>query len=201
MHLLFTLVHFLFWQPGRVVGQYATKGRKAACVCERERERERDKEAKDWLRRTVEGHGLLSLHHIFLTNIMILYSKPCLVLLNREEKGTPLPLRNTHSPNLCQLQIIIYIFTPAGFLSGFHSTWFISVVPFFPQVEYPVKESTITGCQRSTCNNFTLRSYRCERHEPNYFPTNYGWIVGQTDLFNVGMATSLREGKLWIENC
>ena len=24
MHLLFTQVHFLFWQPGRVVGQYAT---------------------------------------------------------------------------------------------------------------------------------------------------------------------------------
>ena len=24
MHLLFTLVHFLFWQPGRVVGQYTT---------------------------------------------------------------------------------------------------------------------------------------------------------------------------------
>ena len=26
MHLLFTLVHFLIWQPGRVVGQYTTKG-------------------------------------------------------------------------------------------------------------------------------------------------------------------------------
>ena len=25
MHLLFTLVHFLFWQPGRVVGQYTTE--------------------------------------------------------------------------------------------------------------------------------------------------------------------------------
>ena len=25
MHLLFTLVHFLFWRPGRVVGQYTTK--------------------------------------------------------------------------------------------------------------------------------------------------------------------------------
>ena len=25
MHLLFTLVHFLFWQPGRVVGQYTTR--------------------------------------------------------------------------------------------------------------------------------------------------------------------------------
>ena len=24
MHLLFTLVHFLFWQPSRVVGQYTT---------------------------------------------------------------------------------------------------------------------------------------------------------------------------------
>ena len=27
MHLLFTQVHFLFWQPGRVVGQYTTKTR------------------------------------------------------------------------------------------------------------------------------------------------------------------------------
>ena len=26
MHLLFTQVHFLFWQPGRVVGQYITLG-------------------------------------------------------------------------------------------------------------------------------------------------------------------------------
>ena len=26
MHLLFTLVHFLFWQPGRVVGQYTAIG-------------------------------------------------------------------------------------------------------------------------------------------------------------------------------
>ena len=26
MHLLFTMVHFLFWQPGRVVVQYATHG-------------------------------------------------------------------------------------------------------------------------------------------------------------------------------
>ena len=25
MHLLFTRVHFLFWQPGRVVGQYTTE--------------------------------------------------------------------------------------------------------------------------------------------------------------------------------
>ena len=25
LHLLFTLVHFLFWQPGRVVGQYTTR--------------------------------------------------------------------------------------------------------------------------------------------------------------------------------
>ena len=25
MHLLFTQVHFLFWQPGRVIGQYTTK--------------------------------------------------------------------------------------------------------------------------------------------------------------------------------
>ena len=26
MHLLFIQVHFLFWQPGRVIGQYATLG-------------------------------------------------------------------------------------------------------------------------------------------------------------------------------
>ena len=26
MHLLFTQVHFLFWQPGRVGGQYTTRG-------------------------------------------------------------------------------------------------------------------------------------------------------------------------------
>ena len=30
MHLLFTQVHFLFWQPGRVVGQYTTH---ALCMC------------------------------------------------------------------------------------------------------------------------------------------------------------------------
>ena len=28
MHLLFTQVHFLFWQPGRVIGQYTTHRRR-----------------------------------------------------------------------------------------------------------------------------------------------------------------------------
>ena len=32
MHLLFTLVHFLFWQPGWVVGQYTTKYVKYAWI-------------------------------------------------------------------------------------------------------------------------------------------------------------------------
>ena len=31
--------------------------------------------------------------------------------------------------------------------------------------------------------------------------SNYGQIVGQTELFNLGMATGLGEGKLWIATC
>ena len=48
MHLLFTKVHFLFWQPGRVGGQYTTseskRNRENGLEREREREREREKE-------------------------------------------------------------------------------------------------------------------------------------------------------------
>ena len=33
--------------------------------------------------------------------------------------------------------------------------------------------------------------------ESNYSPSSYGWIVGQTRLFNLGW----REGKLWIQTC
>ena len=32
MHLLFTKVRFLFWQPSRVVGQYTTNGRNICCL-------------------------------------------------------------------------------------------------------------------------------------------------------------------------
>ena len=29
--------------------------------------------------------------------------------------------------------------------------------------------------------------------------TNYGWIIGQTGLFKLGLATRLRKRKLWIQ--
>ena len=32
-------------------------------------------------------------------------------------------------------------------------------------------------------------------------PGNYGQIAGQTGLFNVGMVTTIGEGKLWIQTC
>ena len=35
--------------------------------------------------------------------------------------------------------------------------------------------------------------------KPNNSPSNYVYIVGQTGLFNLAMATGLGEGKLWIE--
>ena len=34
------------------------------------------------------------------------------------------------------------------------------------------------------------------RFESKYFPSSYGLIVGKNGLFNLGMATNLREGKL-----
>ena len=33
---------------------------------------------------------------------------------------------------------------------------------------------------------------------PTIFPSSYGLMVGQTELFNL-IATSLGEGKLWIQ--
>ena len=35
----------------------------------------------------------------------------------------------------------------------------------------------------------------------DYSPSCYGYIVGQTELFNLGMATGLGEEKLWILTC
>ena len=35
---------------------------------------------------------------------------------------------------------------------------------------------------------------------PTILPPTMGKIVGQTRLYNVGMATGLGEGKLWIQN-
>ena len=34
-----------------------------------------------------------------------------------------------------------------------------------------------------------------ESYESNYFPSSYGEIEGQTELFSLGMATSLGEEK------
>ena len=39
------------------------------------------------------------------------------------------------------------------------------------------------------------------RYKSNYSPSSRGKIVRQTGLFNLGMATSLGEGKLWIRTC
>ena len=37
-----------------------------------------------------------------------------------------------------------------------------------------------------------------KKYESNYPPSSYELIVGQTGLFNHGIATSLGERKLWI---
>ena len=42
-------------------------------------------------------------------------------------------------------------------------------------------------------------NYLWEKYEWNYSPSNYGQLVGQSEIFNVAMATSL-EGKLWYSN-
>ena len=36
---------------------------------------------------------------------------------------------------------------------------------------------------------------------PNILPAAMGKIVGQTRFFSLGEATSLGEGKLWIQTC
>ena len=36
---------------------------------------------------------------------------------------------------------------------------------------------------------------------PSISPPAMGKIVGQTEFFSLGMATSPGEGKLWIQNC
>ena len=36
---------------------------------------------------------------------------------------------------------------------------------------------------------------------PIILPTDMGKIVGQIRIFSLGEATSLREGKLWIQTC
>ena len=38
-----------------------------------------------------------------------------------------------------------------------------------------------------------------EGYESIYSPTSCGWIVGQTGLLNLVMATGLEEWKLWIQ--
>ena len=47
-------------------------------------------------------------------------------------------------------------------------------------------------------HEFKQISYQ-EMHAFNYFPSSYGLIMGQTKLFNIGIATSLREAKLWFQ--
>ena len=38
-----------------------------------------------------------------------------------------------------------------------------------------------------------------EKYVSNYPPSSYWQIVGQVGLFNLSVATSLREGKFWIQ--
>ena len=40
-----------------------------------------------------------------------------------------------------------------------------------------------------------------EKYESNYSLSSYGWIVGQTEFFSLGEATSQGEGTLWIQTC
>ena len=47
--------------------------------------------------------------------------------------------------------------------------------------------------------HFIWHLYPWEWYESNYSPSSYGQIVGQTDSFSLGEATSLGEGKLWIQ--
>ena len=47
--------------------------------------------------------------------------------------------------------------------------------------------------------NFTYCSYNRGRYEYVYPLSSYGQIVVQSGLLNLGMATSLREGKHWIQ--
>ena len=51
------------------------------------------------------------------------------------------------------------------------------------------------------CLHFTLLEYPGERYKSNYSSSSYGWIVEQTVLFSLGLATNLGEGKLWIQTC
>ena len=44
-------------------------------------------------------------------------------------------------------------------------------------------------------------SHSTNRYESKYSPSSYGQIVGQTRFFSLGEATSLGEGKLWIQTC
>ena len=46
---------------------------------------------------------------------------------------------------------------------------------------------------------FPYHSHPGDRYTSNYSPTSYRLIVRQNRLFNLGMATSLREGKLWFQ--
>ena len=49
------------------------------------------------------------------------------------------------------------------------------------------------------CLHFTKCQYSWEKYESNYSPCIHQFallFVGQTDLFHLGMATGLREGKL-----
>ena len=45
---------------------------------------------------------------------------------------------------------------------------------------------------------YTYTDIFWEKYESNYSPSSYGQIVGQTGIFDLGEATSLGEGKLWI---
>ena len=48
---------------------------------------------------------------------------------------------------------------------------------------------------------FHLEPIILRKYTSNYSPFSYGLIVGQIELFNLGMVAFLGKGKLWIKTC
>ena len=64
-----------------------------------------------------------------------------------------------------------------------------------------IRFSTVGSNARRGYLYFPYHKYFREKFDPNYSPSSNGQIVRQTDLFNLGMVTSPKKGKLWIQIC
>ena len=51
------------------------------------------------------------------------------------------------------------------------------------------------------CFKFHLAQIPLEKYGSDYFTTNKRRMLGQTGLFNLGMASDVEEKKIWIPSC